>query len=184
MVELSGCGSINGKWEVIRGNRLVCSSPSNKQSRKTCPPPHASFIIICLAGCSESRQTEHFTSILLFLSEPLISCFFILLNVSRVQHFYFFLLSDLIFLLVPNQYSFVASSSFFPSFFTTWQIVFMLFTFILQPTVRALPCVLLLYQVNVIVRLNHFIDTSDWLVCNLNNLHYKKIFNKIGLARC
>lgn len=43
MVELSGCGSANGKWEVIRQKRLVWGSPSGKQSGEPASPlPHLS----------------------------------------------------------------------------------------------------------------------------------------------
>ena len=66
MVGLSGRGSANGKWEVIREKRLVCVSPSGKQSGEP-GLPTASFIIVCLAGGSESGQTEQTPSIFLLL---------------------------------------------------------------------------------------------------------------------
>lgn len=58
MAELSGCGSANGKWEVIKEKRLMCGSPSVEWVRNA-GLPVASFIIICLAGGSASRQTEN-----------------------------------------------------------------------------------------------------------------------------
>lgn len=43
MVELSGYGSANGKWEVIREKRLVHGSPSGEQSGEPASlPPHLS----------------------------------------------------------------------------------------------------------------------------------------------
>lgn len=58
MAELSGCGSANGKWEVIKEKRLMCGSPSVERVWNA-GLPVASFIIICLAGGSASRQTEN-----------------------------------------------------------------------------------------------------------------------------
>lgn len=68
MVELSVCGSANGKWEVIKEKRLMCGSPTVRRAGL----PIASFIIICLAGGSESGQTEQPPSFF-SLSHPL-SC--------------------------------------------------------------------------------------------------------------
>lgn len=98
MVELSGCGSANGKWEVIR-EKKTCAQLSIRWTERGSGLPTASFIIICLAGGSESGQTEQTPSIfllllvaLLFLLILLSSVIFILCYLSYVWHLHCFLI--------------------------------------------------------------------------------------------
>lgn len=103
MVELNGCGSANGKREVIREKRLLCGSPSGGRSRGS-QPPHPAHLSSSAqqAAPRQDKQNAH-PSISLLLSFSHSVC--LLYSIVFSLHLMLFVLC---------YFSFPLSSSFIP----------------------------------------------------------------------